>query len=743
MLPTLTPIALAVLLLTASIALAAPSSQGLPVGLDDAARHPAPGTTTPTAIAFSPDGAAVTFLYPEGEGPGRVLWRLPAAEGARPEVVARPPGEGNTDENVSPEEALRRERMRLRDTGISQIVRSPTEDASLLPLNGDLYLLRGDGPLRRLTETEAPEIDPKFSPDGSRVGFVRAGELYVLDVETGAETRLTGDAAEGVSNGLAEFIAQEELGRSTGFWWSPDGSRIAFQQTDERHIPEFVIVHQGDDTPSTESHRYPFAGAENARVRLGVVASTGGEPQWLDVAEDGEEAYLARVCWDGPGHLLVQVLPRDQKSLRLVRIDVETNERSTLVEETSRSWVNLHDDLALVPGTGEIVWSTERSGFRHLMLLDREGKPIRALTSGEWPVDALVHLDPDRREVWFLAGRESPLRRDLYRVSLDGGPVELVTAGEGYCSDAVVSPDADQFVATVSSTNRPPVSTLRDRSGRVLATLADSGTDPRLSALDLIRPRLLKFTNRDGETLFGAYYEPRSVDLGVKAPLVVLVYGGPHVQRVTDSWALTADMTAQYLSALGFAVWKCDNRGSSRRGLAFESALDRNLGTVEVLDQVDGVRFVCSTVPSADPDRVGITGGSYGGYMTIRSLLLAPEVFDAGVAIAPVTDWDGYDTGYTERYMGTPADNPEGYASSSVLDKADRLKGDLLLIHGLLDENVHFRHTARLVSALIRAGKPFEVLPIPDERHSTRKRENRRAILDRTARFFEEHLRGG
>jgi dipeptidyl-peptidase-4 len=743
MTPLLAPIALALLVLSASIAMASgPPQERRAVDLDLAVRHPAPGSSTPSAVAFTPDGSAITYLLPEGESTARVLWRAEAAEGAEPSVITRPPGEGNTDENVSREEALRRERMRLRDTGISQIVRASHDDLSIIPLKGDLYLLRGTGPLQRLTETESPEIDPKFSPEGDRVAFVRSGSLYTLDLETGAEVRLTEGAGDGLSFGLAEFIAQEELGRSTGYWWSPDGERIAYQETDERHISEYVIVHQAEQEVGSESHRYPFSGAPNAKVRLGVVLSAGGPTTWLDIADEGEEVYLARVTWEDARHLLVQVLPRDQASVRLIRINVDSNERTTLVEESSDSWVNLHDDLAVVAGTKELLWASERSGFKHLMLLDRNGREIRTLTSGDWPVDAMVHLDARRREVWFLAGKESPLRRDLYRVPLDGGPIDRVTDQPGYVSDAVVSPDGDRVVITASTSGHPPVTSLIDRSGRSLVTLVDAGDDPRLTGLPLVPPQLAEFKNRDGDRLFGAYYGPIGVEPGGKSPLVVLVYGGPHVQRVTDSWGLTADMTAQYLASEGFSVWKCDNRGSSRRGLAFESVLNRRMGTVEVDDQVDGVRHVAQAFPGTDADRVGITGGSYGGYMTIRALLLAPEVFDAGVAIAPVTDWDGYDTGYTERYMGTPANNAEGYAASSVLDKADQLQGPLLIIHGLLDENVHFRHSARFMAALIRAGKGFEVLPIPDERHSTRKEENRRAILDRTARFFEAHLGG-
>ncbi|WP_235963230.1 S9 family peptidase [Tautonia rosea] len=741
MTPLLAPIAFAALVLTASLAMADPPVRSRrPVDLEAASKHPAPGTTVPTALAFSADSGFVSYLLPEGDGTARVLWRASASENTTPQVIARPPDEGNTDENVSQEEALRRERLRLRDTGISQIVRAPQSDRSILPLKGDLYLLEGTEPLRRLTESDAPEIDPKFSPDGKRVAFVREGELFVLDLSSGTETRLTQGATEGRSFGLAEFIAQEELGRSTGFWWSPDGNHLAYQETDERAIPEYTIVHQGESDIVTESHRYPFAGAANANVRLGVVSLSGGETQWLKLSDEDEEWYLARVNWEDAHHLLVQLLSRDQQSLRLMRIHRKTGERSILIEETAESWVNLHDDLTTVPGTREILWASERSGFKHLLLLDRYGQPLRTLTSGAWPVDAVVHLDHLRREVWFLAGRESPLDRDLYRVSLDGGPIERFTEGRGFCSDAVVSPDGTKVAVTISNSDQPPVTTLRDRTGQVLATLADAGDDPQLAQLTLVTPQRTQFNTRDGTTLYGAYYAPKGIAPRTKTPLIVLVYGGPHVQRVTNSWGLTADLTAQFLAARGFAVWKCDNRGSSRRGLAFEAALNRRMGTVEVQDQVDGVHFVAAAYPEADPERVGITGGSYGGYMTIRCLLLAPETFKAGVAIAPVTDWDGYDTGYTERYMGTPETNPDGYAESSVLDKASQLEGALLLVHGLLDENVHFRHSARFIASLIRANKPFEIFPIPDERHSTRKEENRRAILGRMASWFEQHL---
>lgn len=716
-----------------------------PITAATVAQLPYPGTVVPRGIEFTPDGQSLTYLHSETESLSRVLWRATVATEARPRVVARAPGGGDTDATLSREEQLRRERQRVRDTGISQISRAEAADVAVMPLGGDLYLLRPDRELRRLTRTSAPELDPRPSHDGQKIAFVRDGELFVIDATTEREVQLSRGATAGLTHGLAEFIAQEELGRSSGFWWSPDGSKIAYQQTDERHIPSYTITHQDGPQFSTEVHRYPFAGAENATIRLGVVSSAGGATTWLRLAEVEEDFYLARVQWDGPTQLLVQLLTRDQKALRLYRFDLASGEKSLLVEEKSSTYVNLHNDLRVLNPQGELLWSSERTGFRHLEVRDRYGKLLRTLTSGDWPVDGVVQVDETRGEVWFLAGREDPLQAQLYRVPVAGGAVVRVSREPG-THLAVVARDGNHYVDTFSNRKTPPATTVRTRDGQILSVLDDAGRDARIAAMGLAPPRLTEFQNRDGDRLLGAYYAPKIQADAIRpgsTPLVVLVYGGPHVQTVTDTWSMTADLTAQFLAQSGFAVWKADNRGSARRGVAFESALHLHMGEVEVRDQEDGVRFVVASQPEVDPLRVGISGGSYGGYMTLRALMLAPDTFKAGVAIAPVTDWDGYDTAYTERYMSTPAENPQGYKNSSVLAVATELVGDLLLIHGMLDENVHFRHSARLCSTLIAAGKRFTILPIPGERHSSRKIPERTFIAERTVEFFRNALQSG
>ena len=688
-----------------------------PITLDDVARLPRPGTTGPEAASFSPDGRTLTYLAPpEGaRGMARVLWAHDVETGAA-RVLFAPPGEGVSETTVSLQEALRRERQRQLTQGVTAYEWAEEAPVILVPLLGDLWVIEGDTARKVGTGT----TDPRLSPDGTRVGFVRDGDVYTIDIGTGTETRLTIDAEPGVTNGLAEFIAQEEFGRARGFWWSADGSQIAFEQADERHIPPYVIPHWGLGPLATEEHRYPFAGEENARVRLGVVAAAGGAVTWMDL---GDAEYLARVAWNPDGRLFVQLLDRTQKRLELRAYDPATGAGKTILVEESAHWVNLHNDLRFAGE--EFVWSSENTGFRRLELRARDGSLVRALTDGTWPVDAVAGFDADGRRVAFI-GSPNPLEEHVYVVGLDDGEPERLDREAGF-TVAAFSKRLEHRVEVHQSRMQPLGVVLRP-ADRML-------NSPEQPDLQLITPELFSFENRDGVVLYGALFSPERLP----APLIVWTYGGPHAQVVQDSWALTADLQAQYLAARGFAVMRVDNRGSSRRGLEFEAALDRRLGTVEVADQVDGVRFATAQ-GWVDRDRVGITGWSYGGFMTLMCLLKAPEVFRAGVAGAPVTDQALYDTAYTERYLGTPKENPEGYHGASAIEHAGALKGKLMVIHGMLDENVHFRNTSRFVEALEHAGNACELLIYPSGRHGLRSEADRRHMHARVVEFFEQNL---
>ncbi len=727
----------------------------MPLTFDDVARFPRPGMSAPGRLAWSPDGRWITFLESADGSLSRELYRVDVATGERARIVGLEDiGGGATDGNVSAAEALRRERERLREVGITHYAWASQAMVLLVPVRGTLWV----GPPGALRPLAHGAEEARLSADGARLVFARQGELWSVPTApaagapagalAGAPVRLTAEAGIGVFCGSAEYIAQEEMHRMEGFWISPRGRQIAFTRVDERHIPALHIPHPARAPGAEEIHRYPFTGAANAKVSLGVVPMDGGAVQWIDI---GPFEYLCRVQWQDEHTLLVQVQPRDQRTLELRRIDLLRGAARTLLTETSPAWVNLHNSLTIFPAgaagplSGGFLWLSERTGFQHIYRFDADGYLIAPLTSGPWMVDRIVRLGRD--SVLFTGTLDSPLERHLYRVPLSGGPPERLTSGAGLhdvIPDRVI-PDRESaaFLDFHDSRTSPPSISLCRPGQPPLLLHPDPLRAPALKIdgerPDLPPPEILSIPSRHGHTLYGALFLPAGAG---PFPLIVSVYGGPHVQAVQESWALTVDLRAQYLREQGFAVLKLDNRGSARRGLAFESAIHLRTGHAEVEDQVDGVRWLVRQ-GIADAARVGVYGWSYGGYMALMCLCLAPEVFRAGVAGAPVTEWEGYDTHYTERYMGMPADNPGGYRDASVLTWADRIRGDLLIVHGMIDENVHFRHAARLVDRLLKAGVPHTLIAFPDERHMPRGEQDRRALEARICGFLMERLRAG
>lgn len=720
----------------------APPTGAFPI--EAIAVYPAPGMAVPGAFAFSADDAQVFFLAGAADDPNQQLYMLDCATGGR-HVAVTPPGGGTQEATLSPEEELRRQRQRMLATGLTHYALHPATGRMLVPLHGSLYVQDGlDAPLRLILDATgaSPAQNAAFSANGDQVAYVQDDEVWVIPSDGGDARQIThGAQANGVTHGLAEYVAQEELGRETGFWWSQDGAHIAFTEVDERHIPHFHIMHAGKDTIAYESHRYPFAGEANARVRLGVVSVAGGDPVWMDL-EYGEDIYLARIFWWPNGDLGAEILNRPQTRLDLVRFAITTGQRTTVLTETSDHWVTMRTKHRHVLADGSLVWASERSGFNHLYYytFPAEGAPtVLALTEGAWVVDGIAGVDEARGIVYFLGNRENPTEQHLYAVPLAGGEIRRVTTQPGMHS-ATLDHRGELFVDVHHSLTQPPIVTLRRLADDSLVQPIFTPSDPRLEAFHLTPPEMVTLPNRDGTTLYGAIYRPPQERFGPGPyPTIVEVYGGPGPQTVQNAWPLTAALRTHYLRDLGYLVFRLDNRGSARRGLAFESALHRRMGSIEVLDQVDGVRWLVAQ-GLADPARVGVIGWSYGGYMALMCLAQAPEVFRVGVSGAPVTSWDGYDTAYTERYMSTPQDNPTGYAQGSVLGRVANIRGKLLVIHGMLDENVHFRHTARLINALIAARVPYDLLAFPDERHMPRREPDRVYLHERTIGFFRQHL---
>lgn len=698
----------------------------MPLTLDDLVALPLPGTGGPSRFVFGPDGH-LSFAAPADGGRVQVLWVADPDTGER--WVRWDPGARGADEATLPlEEKLRRERLRERALGVTTWSWSRRGGLLVVPLGGEVWVGRSvRGELVRLHGPGA--IDPRPAPDGSAVAFVRDAELCVVDVGTGQVRELTAGArGTGRTHGLAEYVAQEEMHRHEGYWWSPDARWIAYAEVDETHVPVWRIPHEGREVPSWEDHRYPFAGQENARVHLHVVEVATGRSVRMDTAGAApDHEYLAWVRWRPDGTLVAALQDRRQQRLLLAAFDPASGAGAVVHEEVSAPWLNLHDGYRPLPD-GSWLWLTEDRGHQRLVRVLPDGER-RDLFGGPFVVEAVLGVSPRLGCVWVAANEGSPLERHLFEVPLGGGPALRRTTEPGH-HVPVVDAATGRFVDAWSSRERPPVVVLKERDGAVRSVLHEAA-DPRAAALH--RPEVTRFRQRDGVDLYGALWRPETPP---PWPLVVSVYGGPHVQRVGEKWDLTVDLRAQYLRERGVAVWKCDNRGSARRGLPFEAALHLRTGHAEIADQVDGVRHLVAQ-GLVDPARVGITGWSYGGYLTCMALCLAPDVFRVGVAGAPVTHWDGYDTHYTERYLGLPSENAAGYHDASVMAHVAGLRsGSLMLVHGMLDENVHFRHTARLINALLAHRKEYALELFPDERHLPRKPADRRYLEGRLLDFL-------
>lgn len=715
--------------------------------IEEIARMPLPGMAFPTALRFSPDDWMITYLHSQQGGLSSQLYAFLPATGEH-HLLVQPGNDGITDNNVSIEEALRRERMRQWTQGVTQYAWAQKSLRLLIPLNNNLFVTDSpQTPLRCLVEADVNPIqDPQFSHNGDWVAYVQDDELYKIAFTGGQPQQITfGARGTGKSHGLAEYVAQEEMARQHGYWWSIDDQWIAFTEIDETHIPIYRILHQGKDQVgegAQEDHRYPFAGQPNAHIRLGVVSATGGDPVWMDLGTD-PDIYLACVDWLPDNRLAAQIQNRSQTQLDIFVFDIKTGQRILLLSEENSTWVNLHDMFRALAGFGEpelpgFIWASERSGYWHLYLYDGQGLLLTPLTGGGWQVDALVGVDEQTQTVYFTASLPTPLESHLFAVSFKSGDIRQITSEPGMHS-VILDHAHQRFIDIHHSLNQPPHITLRSLADNSQIAVICDTPDPRIKQLNLDPPTLVNYTNREGDTLYGAIYRPPA-EFGIGPfPTIVSVYGGPHAQMVTNGWNMTVAMRAQYLAGLGFLVFVTDNRGSARRGLKFEGAIKNNAGHYEVDDQVDGVRWLAAQ-GLADPNRVGIYGWSYGGYMAAMCLARAPEIFKAAVAGAPVTHWDGYDTHYTERYMGTPQTNPQGYIDSSIMAHVGQIQGKLLIVHGLIDENVHFRHTARLINALIHARIPYDLMLFPDERHMPRKPADRIYMEQRISDFFSNSL---
>lgn len=706
-----------------------------PITFDRMATLPEPGWNVPRGVRFSPDKKSLLYLASETAGGLEMALFAFDLDKKASRLVLRAKDLLASDKPLSREEELRRERTRKRITGITEVVLAESANTMVLPVGGDLFLRTSDGKNVQLTKTDEPELDPKLCKNGEKVFFVRGRELFAIDPSGKGEVALTKGAPEGVTHGQTDFNGQEELDEESGYWPAPGCDKVAYLEVDERKVGVHPVLGYRGKKPDLMEQRYPASGEANPSIRIGIVDIKSKKTKWVSVPGDGDR-YFARFAWSPDGSaLFFESLDRAQKKLTLHRVDSKVGIAADLATVTSPAWVDLADTHMLEKSTG-LIWTAERDGHTHLEVRDRAtGKVTTQLTKGAWDVTSLQAVDEEQGLVYFTATKDSPVERNLYKVPLAGGDPVRITQDRGVHATQV-APKAGVYVDIHSAGDRPPSVNVRDLTGAIVGGIPIP-KDPEIESLKL-RPReIVTLKGPSGDTLYANLLRPRDDKPGQKHPVVVIVYGGPGVQTVTDSWA--PSLFWQHLADRGFVVWQLDNRGSTGRGPAFEHPIQNELGKVELADQLAGVEYL-KTLPFVDPARIGIHGASYGGFMTAYAMLKAPDVFKVGVAAAPVTEWQLYDTAYTERYMGTPKSNATGYDASDLTKLAKNLKGKLLLVHALMDENVHFQNTADLIDAFVAENKPFDLLVYPGERHGYRSPPARKYAARKIATYFAENL---
>jgi dipeptidyl-peptidase-4 len=676
------------------------------------------------AVTWAPDGKR--FLYTEE----KFVWLYAVEGGVRKKLISLDELK-DTAVKRPPPARFEWQNRRVVEPAVQW---SESGNELLIRAGGDLFLYRLEtAASEQLTATADDERDPKLAPGGEWVSFRRGHDLYALELASKKVVRLTHDGSETLLNGELDWVYPEELDLGTAHWWSPDGRRIAYLQFDVSREPVYPQVDFSQPFARLEPQRFPQPGTPNADVRLGLVAREGGSTRWMDLGETRGH-LLARVHWSPDSRsFAVHRLNRIQNRLELKLADADTGVSRVVLREQDPYWVNLNDHFRFLDGGRRFLFGSERDGYLHLYLYSADGKRVKQLTRGEWEVSEVACVDEPRGQVYYVSSEPSPLERHFYRVSLGGGGKKRLTRSAGTHSISMGA-GCEFYLDTASSLTSPPRRTLHRQDGAEVAVYREA--DP--PEYELLPREIVQVKASDGARLYGRLIRPSGFKPGRKYPVVVLVYGGPHAQAVRNAWSGAG--WPQVLAQRGFVVWQLDNRGSSGRGHQWESRVFRNLGAQELKDQQEGIRYL-ESLGFVDPSRIGIYGWSYGGFMTLYAMANAPGLFRAGIAGAPVTDWRNYDTIYTERYMGLPEDNPEGYRRSSPITRAADITGRLLLVHNLQDDNVHFQNTMQMAEALERHGKKFSMLLYPQKTHGVTGSAFTRHMYEAMTEFFEESLK--
>ena len=599
----------------------------------------------------------------------------------------------------------------------------------------------GNGSLQQIGADTVKIQAAELSPDGSKVGYVQGNNLYVYRLASGQTVQVTDDGRENhIINGLADWVYEEEFSFSKAWFWSPDGSKIAFYRFDESQVREYTIQQwKGGSYPETIEYKYPKAGEVNSKVRIGVYDLEDGQTTWMNAGSQ-QDQYIPYIDWtQNSNWLAVRRMNRLQNTQDLILFDVETGQGNVAKTETSDAWIEESAALEFIEDEF-FIYMSEEDGYNHLYLYQNDGTLIRKLTKGRWDVESFEAYNQERSRIYFTASRPDPKQRHLYSVSLNGSDLQRLTDGQGTHSINMKDNGA-YFIDRYSKVANPPIYTLHNSEGAIIRSMENnSELADYIGSKRLPRKEFMQVTVHDSVTLNGYRIVPSDFDTTRKYPVLVYVYGGPDSQTVTDRYSYGQRANwHRYLASRGILVYSFDNRGTKARGADFKKVVYKQLGYYETEDQIAAARQIAQEA-YVDSSRIGIWGWSYGGYMTSLAMERGADLYKLGIAVAPVTHWKFYDTIYTERFMQRPQDNPEGYKNSSPLYDADQIEGKFFIIHGTGDDNVHFQNSVEMVDQLIEADKDFKTLFYPNRAHGISGGNTRRHLYRNITDFVMEHL---
>jgi dipeptidyl-peptidase-4 len=698
-------------------------------------------------IEWTPDSKRISFIARSGSGPDSSveMWAMDRVTGERKVLV----GAETLKAVAQPEKQQTIQATGLGRVSAESYIWAPDGKAILFAGSSNLVLLDLATMKPKAIVTGEQDVeDPKFSPDGKWISFVRDSNLWVVNIASGETKALTAGGSEEILKGKLDWVYPEELSASTAYWWSPDSTKIAYYEMDERPVTRYPIMDMSSVTGAMQYTRFPQAGEANPIVRVGVVPVTGGETKWMDTGAN-TDVYLARVNWlPDSRRIAIQRMNRAQDKLDLLFADAASGASRTILTQSDKYWINISDDLYFFPDGKRFLWSSEHTGFRHYYIYDLSGKELVQVTSGNWGINGTGAFGPGTAShpqvdeahgcIYFISNKDNVVETQVYRVSLRDRSVTRITREAG-THQPTFAPDSSAFVDLFSTATTPPRQDLIRIDGTRVAAIKENKV-AELAEYHFSPVEFLSVAANDGTKLYAMMMKPANFDPARKYPVIVYVYGGPQAQAVRDLWGDVEGLWLDLMVQKGFIVFALDNRGSYNRGHSFETLVYHHLGKVELEDQVTGVNYLKS-LPYVDGSRIGIWGWSYGGFMTLDALFNAGDVFKTGIAVAPVSDWRLYDTIYTERYMGKPQDNPEGYKQASPGYDSGKLKGQLMLAHGTGDDNVHFANTAEVLNQMIENNRyPTALIIFPGRGHPIGDRPARIQLFERMTEFFLKNL---